>query len=518
MSSDNSVHPNLFQTLIWALSLPIPERHLRVLLAILSFMDHESHKAWPSLRMLTERVVILQSDTVHMTMAELIECRLLTRVATDKDGLPRRNAVRVEVGTSLPSDSNPLSASLLQDVVRRIEDVTHIERWVLLAMARTYDWTIEASPIDYKRARNEYPWLSRGQWRATLKRLGQRNIIANVKHGNRHSPPHYALPGLWLHIGHGDPARSHSAWATVTQLNSQIGHGDPAGTEDTEATTSVTATQLEPQIGHGDPAGDSYMGHGDPARIPNPPIYAHAELPTEQVVTVEESDNTTTTHYRSNDSSGANLTADFEAALLENVIPRRGEEYVPAEHDGEDHRLNPIRAAIRRYARQRGAPVHATQAVRLRDYIESADWITGPWGHVGAAKVQLDIWIETGEDLSAPWELPPEPEESKETYTDLAEMRADPEAQRIWEQALGQLRLHVTRPNFSTWLKDTVGLEVAEDHFVLGAPNAFVADMLEQRMYSLIVRTLESILKRDVDVRFGVYLDHAEQEKARFHQ
>lgn len=517
MSSDNSVHPNLFQSLIWALSLPIPERHLRVLLAILSFMDHETHKAWPSLRMLTERVVMLQPDTVHMTMAELIECRLLTRVATDKDGLPRRNAVRVEVGTSLPADSNPLSASLLQDVVRRIEDVTHIERWVLLAMARTYDWTIEASPIDYKRARNEYPWLTQCQWKATLKRLSRKHVISNVRRGNRHSLPHYALPGLWLYIGHRDPSVNPTG-ATMPPLDAQRSHGDPSRTNRTDISTGAVATPPGAQKGQRDLSSDPFWGHCDPSRSAIAPMYARAELPTEQTVEVVESDTTTSTHYRLHDSSGENLTAEFEAALVENVIPRRGEEYVPAAHDGEDHRLNPIRAAVRRYARERGVAVHETQAVRLRDYIDSADWITGPWGHVGAAKVQLDIWIETGEDLSAPWELPPEPEESKETYTDLAEMRADPEAQRTWKQALGQLRLHVTRPNFSTWLKDTVGLELADDYFVVGAPNAFVADMLEQRMYSLIARTLESIVKRDVDVRFGVYLDHAEQEKARFHQ
>ena len=178
MSSDKSVH--LFQALIWALSLPIPIRHLKVLLAPLYFMDHESQKAWPSLRQLAERLAMFQPDTAHMTMAELIECRLFTRIATDKDGLPKKNAVRIEVDTSLPADSNPLSSILLQEVIRTLEDVTHVERWVLLEMARTYDWTIEASPIDYKRAKNEYPWPSRGQWRATLKRLSQRSVVVNV--------------------------------------------------------------------------------------------------------------------------------------------------------------------------------------------------------------------------------------------------------------------------------------------------------------------------------------------------
>ena len=75
---------------------------------------------------------------------------------------------------------------------------------------------------------------------------------------------------------------------------------------------------------------------------------------------------------------------------------------------------------------------------------------------------------------------------------------------QIWDAALGQLQLHVTRPNFETWLKNTVGVAYRDGEFVVGAPNAFVAEMLEQRMYSLISRTLESVLKSEVEIRFEV--------------
>ena len=75
---------------------------------------------------------------------------------------------------------------------------------------------------------------------------------------------------------------------------------------------------------------------------------------------------------------------------------------------------------------------------------------------------------------------------------------------QIWDAALGQLQLHVTRPNFETWLKNTVGIAYRDGEFVVGAPNAFVAEMLEQRMYSLISRTLESVVKSEVEIRFEV--------------
>ena len=484
MSVNDNAHPNFFQALIWALSLPLPERHLRVLLALLSFMEGESRRAWPSLKRLTERVVMMKPDTVHMTMAELIECGLLTKVHTDNKGIPKKSAVRIEVGETLAPDSNPLSSILLQEVVRRIEDVTHVERWVLLAMARNYDWAIAASVIDYKRARSEYPWLSRQQWRAALRRLVERGVISNVRRGNRYSMPYYSLPGLAFYIGHRDAS---------------------------SASSDVTVTHLDPQMSHRDATRQSYLRHRDASSEDESPIYVRAELPIEQVVVVEDRDTTTTTG-----SSAVALTAEFEAALIQNVIPQRGEKYIPGQHDGQEHRLNPVRRLIRQYAWEGQTTVHPTQAARLRDFIESADWITQRWGHVGAIKDLVEMWVETGEDLSRPWEPPPDPEATAPAdYIDLVDIRADPEAQRIWDDALGQLQLHVTRPNFETWLKRTIGLETGDGYFIVGTPNTFVAEMLEQRMYSLLSRTIESIVKQEVNVRFTVYLDSAEQEQLR---
>ncbi|HBD82898.1 MAG TPA: chromosomal replication initiator protein DnaA, partial [Dehalococcoidia bacterium] len=76
----------------------------------------------------------------------------------------------------------------------------------------------------------------------------------------------------------------------------------------------------------------------------------------------------------------------------------------------------------------------------------------------------------------------------------------------LWEAVLGDLQMHVTRPNFETWLKNTVGIAFRDGEFVVGAPNAFVAEMLEQRMYSLISLTAERVVKGPVEVRFQVLL------------
>ena len=77
-------------------------------------------------------------------------------------------------------------------------------------------------------------------------------------------------------------------------------------------------------------------------------------------------------------------------------------------------------------------------------------------------------------------------------------------ARQIWEAALGNLQLQVTRPSYVTWLKDTVGVAWVDGEFVVGTPNAFVSETLEQRMYSLITQALERVTKDRVPVRFQV--------------
>jgi chromosomal replication initiator protein len=89
-----------------------------------------------------------------------------------------------------------------------------------------------------------------------------------------------------------------------------------------------------------------------------------------------------------------------------------------------------------------------------------------------------------------------------------------PGARQIWSAVLGELQLQVTRPSYETWLKGTVGIAQLDGEFVVGTPNAFVAEMLEQRMYTLISQTIERITKGPSDVRFQVFMDEEEEDAA----
>lgn len=66
--------------------------------------------------------------------------------------------------------------------------------------------------------------------------------------------------------------------------------------------------------------------------------------------------------------------------------------------------------------------------------------------------------------------------------------------QRLWETALGQLELQVTRPNFETWLRHTVGLRFDDDSLVVGVPTDFALEWLRSRLASVINRTVSHIV------------------------
>lgn len=75
-------------------------------------------------------------------------------------------------------------------------------------------------------------------------------------------------------------------------------------------------------------------------------------------------------------------------------------------------------------------------------------------------------------------------------------------ASEIWEAALGELQVQVSKPNFDTWLKDTKGLSFRDGLFTVGVPNAFVGEWLNNRLRPLIARTVSGIMGGNIEVEF----------------
>jgi chromosomal replication initiator protein len=83
---------------------------------------------------------------------------------------------------------------------------------------------------------------------------------------------------------------------------------------------------------------------------------------------------------------------------------------------------------------------------------------------------------------------------------------ADPTAQRVWDAALGRLQVHVTRPNYDTWLKETRGLRMEDGRFIVGVPSEFVKEMLGTRMRGLVTQAVGGILGQPTEVSFEIFV------------
>jgi len=78
-------------------------------------------------------------------------------------------------------------------------------------------------------------------------------------------------------------------------------------------------------------------------------------------------------------------------------------------------------------------------------------------------------------------------------------------AQEIWEAALGELQIQVSKPNYRTWLEKTAGLSYQDNQFVVSVPNTFVAEYLDKNQRSLIEKTLINLTSSpNIKVAFQV--------------
>lgn len=75
---------------------------------------------------------------------------------------------------------------------------------------------------------------------------------------------------------------------------------------------------------------------------------------------------------------------------------------------------------------------------------------------------------------------------------------------QIWQAALGELELQLTSATFDTWLRHSNAMALEGDTLVVGVPSAYAKDWLDNRLRSMIQRSLMGIMERAVDVRFVV--------------
>jgi chromosomal replication initiator protein len=87
-------------------------------------------------------------------------------------------------------------------------------------------------------------------------------------------------------------------------------------------------------------------------------------------------------------------------------------------------------------------------------------------------------------------------------------------AAQVWQAALGELQLQMTKPTFDTWVKPSKVIAYEDSEFIIGVPSAFSKDWLERRLLSSIKRSLTGILGHSVGVTFIVMNEEEPSESA----
>ncbi len=92
----------------------------------------------------------------------------------------------------------------------------------------------------------------------------------------------------------------------------------------------------------------------------------------------------------------------------------------------------------------------------------------------------------------------------------------------IWQMVLSELALQIPPTTFDTWVRNTDVIAYEDGEFIIGIPNAYARDWLENRLRNNIKRTLSSIMHRSVQVKFLVrsrpVIDSFEQEPPPLYQ
>jgi chromosomal replication initiator protein len=85
-------------------------------------------------------------------------------------------------------------------------------------------------------------------------------------------------------------------------------------------------------------------------------------------------------------------------------------------------------------------------------------------------------------------------------------------ADEIWQAALGELQLEMTRATFETWVKPTSLLSYEDGRFAFAVPNAYAQEWLQNRLLSTVKRVLTGITGRSVEVKFVVWNKEEKKE------
>ncbi|MCK9379322.1 MAG: hypothetical protein M0P97_04240 [Candidatus Moranbacteria bacterium] len=64
--------------------------------------------------------------------------------------------------------------------------------------------------------------------------------------------------------------------------------------------------------------------------------------------------------------------------------------------------------------------------------------------------------------------------------------------EELWQAVLGEIELSISKAQFITWFKDTVILSNENGKVVVGVPNGFAKEWLENKFNSNIIKAIRN--------------------------
>ena len=83
------------------------------------------------------------------------------------------------------------------------------------------------------------------------------------------------------------------------------------------------------------------------------------------------------------------------------------------------------------------------------------------------------------------------------------------EFEQIWQTALGEIEIQISKPNFATWLKNSHLLDKQDGVVLVGLPNNFAKEWVENKYQKIILNALRNLDQGTKKVQFTVHNNNA---------
>src|SRR3989344_235355 len=92
------------------------------------------------------------------------------------------------------------------------------------------------------------------------------------------------------------------------------------------------------------------------------------------------------------------------------------------------------------------------------------------------------------------------------------------ELEQLWQNALGEIELQVSKPNFMTWLKNSRLLDKQDGVVLVSLPNNFAKEWVENKYQKIILNALRNLDENTKKIQFTVHNKPVQlnQQKKRF--